>query len=377
MSPSQKIPSLSNLNTVTTYSLPYYHNLYARSQPQDGKRVHATTYVPEIGTISSPVAGAPTVINVVDTKSKLRDNIHSDGNPLNINDSKSTTSMISAKPESSKQRCKDELSKPLFVETNEQSGNESKCYPMYSRDCNNRVCVQSDVNPFIDTLVSPSGSDVTFSELDKTVDLSIKKGGSSTDNDYNGSVEETTKSSVISKCESFHSPKTNENDRGHIHGLRKLHEKSKDDDCVRKSGDKRKACDLNHNSKEQLEMDTSKKCKRNVHSAFVDVHTVITLTDSDESCENSAVKGKKDSAPNKTKTENIKEHSKDMRQNLSVLPSKHKSAIKPLACMKDSTDNEKNGKQTQQSDIPKVKGSVLKPIDGSSQSTGKHIQCIC
>ena len=52
--------------TTTTYSLPYYHNLYSRSQTnsQEGKKVHAVTYVPEIGTIASPLAGTPSVTEV-------------------------------------------------------------------------------------------------------------------------------------------------------------------------------------------------------------------------------------------------------------------------------------------------------------------------
>ena len=63
-SPKLSSPSLSSPssgNTTTTYSLPYYHNLYSRSQsnPQEGKKVHAVTYVPEVGTIPSPFAISP------------------------------------------------------------------------------------------------------------------------------------------------------------------------------------------------------------------------------------------------------------------------------------------------------------------------------
>ncbi|XP_052818307.1 uncharacterized protein LOC128244317 isoform X2 [Mya arenaria] len=61
-------PPLSHTSTTTTYSLPYYHNLFSRVQSGDGKKVHATTYVPAIGTISSPVAGAPSIIQVKDPK---------------------------------------------------------------------------------------------------------------------------------------------------------------------------------------------------------------------------------------------------------------------------------------------------------------------
>lgn len=70
---SQKSPSLSQTSTTTTYSLPYYHNLFSRTQPQDSKRVHATTYVPEVGTVSSPVAGAPAVIQVKESKPESDD----------------------------------------------------------------------------------------------------------------------------------------------------------------------------------------------------------------------------------------------------------------------------------------------------------------
>ena len=63
---SPKHLSPTSGTTTTTYSLPYYHNLYSRSQSssQDGKKVHAVTYVPEIGTISSPFAGTPPVIEI-------------------------------------------------------------------------------------------------------------------------------------------------------------------------------------------------------------------------------------------------------------------------------------------------------------------------
>ncbi|KAL3876603.1 hypothetical protein ACJMK2_034427 [Sinanodonta woodiana] len=48
-------------NTVTTYSLPYYHNLYARSQNtyKEGMKVHATTFVPEVGTVTSHLSAIP------------------------------------------------------------------------------------------------------------------------------------------------------------------------------------------------------------------------------------------------------------------------------------------------------------------------------
>ncbi|KAH3884390.1 hypothetical protein DPMN_008368 [Dreissena polymorpha] len=70
------ISPCSAMTTSTTYSLPYYHNLFSRSQTNDGKKIHATTYVTEIGTISSPVAGAPSVIQVKGQgfKSKLEEN---------------------------------------------------------------------------------------------------------------------------------------------------------------------------------------------------------------------------------------------------------------------------------------------------------------
>ncbi|KAK3601793.1 hypothetical protein CHS0354_041705 [Potamilus streckersoni] len=48
-------------NTVTTYSLPYYHNLYARSQStyKEGMKVHATTFVPEVGTVTNHLSAIP------------------------------------------------------------------------------------------------------------------------------------------------------------------------------------------------------------------------------------------------------------------------------------------------------------------------------
>ena len=63
-SPNLHSPTLSSTstgNTTTTYSLPYYHNLYSRSQSnsQEGKKVHAVTYIPEVGTIPSPFAVSP------------------------------------------------------------------------------------------------------------------------------------------------------------------------------------------------------------------------------------------------------------------------------------------------------------------------------
>ncbi|XP_069124206.1 trinucleotide repeat-containing gene 18 protein-like isoform X5 [Argopecten irradians] len=44
--------------TSTTFSLPYYHAIYSHSQPSipDGKKVHAPTFTPEIGTLPSVVA---------------------------------------------------------------------------------------------------------------------------------------------------------------------------------------------------------------------------------------------------------------------------------------------------------------------------------
>lgn len=47
--------------------------MFSRTQPQDSKRVHATTYVPEVGTVSSPVAGAPAVIQVKESKPESDD----------------------------------------------------------------------------------------------------------------------------------------------------------------------------------------------------------------------------------------------------------------------------------------------------------------
>lgn len=75
---SQRSPSLSHTSTTTTYSLPYYHNLYSLTQPPDNKRVHATTYVPEIGTVSSPVVGAPGVIQVREPKSAITSDCKTD-----------------------------------------------------------------------------------------------------------------------------------------------------------------------------------------------------------------------------------------------------------------------------------------------------------
>lgn len=45
--------------------------MFSRTQPPDNKRIHATTYVPEVGTVSSPVAGAPAVIQVKEPKTSV------------------------------------------------------------------------------------------------------------------------------------------------------------------------------------------------------------------------------------------------------------------------------------------------------------------
>ncbi|XP_021358392.1 trinucleotide repeat-containing gene 18 protein-like isoform X2 [Mizuhopecten yessoensis] len=55
---SSAVPVTSDAITSTTFSLPYYHSIYSHSQPSipDGKKVHAPTFTPEIGTLPSVVA---------------------------------------------------------------------------------------------------------------------------------------------------------------------------------------------------------------------------------------------------------------------------------------------------------------------------------
>jgi len=51
----------SMAQTSTTFSLPYYHAIYSHSQPSsspEGKKVHAPTFTPEIGTLPSVVSVA-------------------------------------------------------------------------------------------------------------------------------------------------------------------------------------------------------------------------------------------------------------------------------------------------------------------------------
>ncbi|XP_060071392.1 trinucleotide repeat-containing gene 18 protein-like isoform X2 [Ylistrum balloti] len=52
------VPVTCDALTSTTFSLPYYHSIYSHSQPSipDGKKVHAPTFTPEIGTLPSVVA---------------------------------------------------------------------------------------------------------------------------------------------------------------------------------------------------------------------------------------------------------------------------------------------------------------------------------
>ncbi|XP_033736618.1 LOW QUALITY PROTEIN: BAH and coiled-coil domain-containing protein 1-like [Pecten maximus] len=52
------VPVTCDTLTSTTFSLPYYHSIYSHSQPSipDGKKVHAPTFTPEIGTLPSVVA---------------------------------------------------------------------------------------------------------------------------------------------------------------------------------------------------------------------------------------------------------------------------------------------------------------------------------
>ncbi|XP_053387028.1 uncharacterized protein LOC123561998 isoform X2 [Mercenaria mercenaria] len=381
LSPSQTSPSLSKQTTVTTYSLPYYHNLYARSQSQDGKRVHATTYVPEIGTVSSPIAGAPSVINVVDTKNKLRDKIQTEGNLPSACDNKSSTPSISTKTENSKQKNKD-FSQNLYIETNEQGRDDPRRDSKGSYDCNNRICVQSDVKSANESLVSPSGTDFRCSDLDKTIDLSMKKSNSSSA-DSKGN-KESVKSPVMRKREPLHSPKTNETEKVKAHDLRKFHDKAHDlrkfhekpkdihGDDVKKSSEKRKSCDLNHNSKDQAEMEVSKKLKRSVPSACVNAHeNVITLTDIDKSSEKS--KGM-DTDSNKSKSDStMTQHVRENKQSSNVMSNSHKNTVRPLTGLKDSAENDKkNTKQVQNNAVesPKAKNTPLKQTDGSSQPTG-------
>lgn len=381
LSPSQTSPSLSKQTTVTTYSLPYYHNLYARSQPQDGKRVHATTYVPEIGTISIPIAGAPSVINVVDTKSKLRDKLQLEDNLPSGGDRKSPMAVVPPKADNSKQKIKD-FSQTLFIETSEQSRNNSNIDSKGSFYCNNRICVQSDVKSSNEGLVSPTGSDSKCTDLDKTIDLSMKKNSSSR-NYSQGGNKESTKSPVMRKREMLYSPKAIESDKmvahdlrkcsDKAHDLRKYHDRPKDNvsDNVKKSAEKRKACDLNHNSKDPDEMEVSKKLKKSVPSCVNAPDNVISLTDSNDSKD----KSKDSENDSKTKTDKTTIQSvKDNKQTANGVASKHKTSVKPLVGTKDSHDvDKKSSKQAQNTtvDSPKPKGSTLKQADGSSQPIGK------
>ncbi|XP_060605200.1 uncharacterized protein LOC132757782 isoform X3 [Ruditapes philippinarum] len=382
LSPSQTSPSLSKQTTVTTYSLPYYHNLYARSQPQDGKRVHATTYVPEIGTISSPVAGAPSVINVVDTKHKLREKLQSEDIQPCSGDRKSPILVIPTKTDNSKQKIKD-FSQTLFIETSEQSifdlSRDEKS-PFY---CNNRSCVQSNLKSSNEGLVSPTGSDSKCTDTEKSIDLSMKKNYSSRSHSQGGN-KDSSRSPVMRKREVLNSPKGIETEKlvaqdlrkfsDRAHDLRKNHDKPKENvsDNVKKSAEKRKACDLNHNSKDPNEMEVSKKLKKYVPSKCVNaLDNVISLTDSDDLKEKS-----KDSESdlNKNKTDKTTiQVVKDNRQSANGMTNKHKNSVKPLNGTKDLPDiDKKNTKQTQHTavDSPKPKSSTLKQTDGNSQPTG-------
>lgn len=368
VSPSQVSPSLSRQSTVTTYSLPYYHNLYARSQAQDGKRVHATTYVPEIGTISSPIAGAPSVINVVDTKSRLRDKLHLDSDYHISYDS--SVSVISPRSGESKQGNTDELSQHLSVQTSEFSKDDIDCDSKISYNCNNRLCVQSESNN--ERYVSPSQANISCSELDKTIDLSMKKILSST-TDSQGSKEPNKTLAVRKREESF-SSKTNDNENVVAHDLRTYNDIPKDPDS-KKCAEKRKACDVNHNSKIQQEVEVSKKLKKSVPSGCVYPHEdIITLTDSDEASDKS--KGKTGDS-NKNGTESLKDQNvKENKLTSNVVSSKNKSAIKPLNNMKDCSENDKKNLKLSPNTLvehSKAKSSSAKQTDVTSQSTGKCI----
>ncbi|KAL4240920.1 heterochromatin assembly [Mactra antiquata] len=347
---SQLSPSSSGgQGTITTYSLPYYHNLFARNQPQDGKRVHATTYIPEIGTISSPIAGAPSVINVLDTKHRLREKVKHD-------DSQDSSSSPHVSPPIRSKE--DQELKVNDVATNMNSSSESIA-------CNNLVCVQSDTN-FVSKHVSSKCSDIN-----NTIDLSVKE--KRVVDKADKSEKETE--SVISKREKHFS--SNNETKYVVQDLRKCNTKSKDSntDVSKRGSEKRKACDLNHNSKDQNEV--SKKCKRTVPSCVSSDKSVIIV---DEICDNDE-KRKSDKDNGKLQKDTDKKHGEsDYKKSSKETDGKCSNNIVTVECSKSVSDLDKKNvvpisfpsvkPEGISSDTNKGKGVGLKLSDGSSQSNG-------
>lgn len=356
--PSQLSPLSPGQGTNTTYSLPYYHNLFARTQPQDGRRVHATTYVPEIGTISSPVVGAPSVINVIDTKHRLREKLRPE--------------------ESQEASCSPKASPSIKHKEGQvykgESGSENDRTTSDSNACNNRICVQTDTKSVSKHMSSPS--DFKCSDINNTIDLSVKK-RTVVDS---GSKKEKETESVINKREALHSPQNNDDDKNVVHDLRKCQTKMKDSsDPGRRTSEKRKACDLNHNSKDHNEV--AKKSKRSVPLTVSDDKSVIIV---DEKTGTDTDKRKTDrETGTKYHKDTDKEHGDTERKSSNGAGGKQAGLIQPLVATNDLSDKDKkngkpitfsNGKsESTSNETNKSKSVGMKLSDGNNQSNGMHV----
>lgn len=369
-------------STVTTYSLPYYHSLYARSQSQEGKRVHATTYVPEIGTISSPIVGASTAISVnVDTKSKLREKLQSEESPQHVHDTKALNVSVSPKSERFKAVFMEELTRPLYVDTGVPKIESDKRLSGECNVCNSQSCVHRDLKDVKVTHESPRVSVAPKSSPQgDSLDLSVKKHTPTVREDTTRPKDDA-KLTVIRKRESLHSP-VSDGDRDTAQDLRKLNDKTKlcdsdrkaEDRSARKVVDKRKASDEIPDSKESPGV--SKKLKLSPQSSCNEDTEVITLTD-DENGENTETKtfdpaSKKDQRHTQPCVK--EETSKDINNKVA-----EKQTEKSVSKIRESDNTERrSAKQTNTTENLDVstneggrsKGVLSKQTNGNAQLSG-------